>query len=69
MSEPIGPIGPTQEVPGLTGPIGDLNPTGVPDAGARSAWREFLHAIGRTVPDQVNASRRMRIQLRALGRR
>lgn len=69
MSTPPGVIGPAQEVPGLHGPLGDLNPTGVPDAGARSAWREFLHAIGRTVPDQVNASKRIRIQLRALGRR
>lgn len=49
--------------------LGAANPTGIPDAGARSAWHVFLHTIGRKVPDQINASARMRIQLRALGRR
>ena len=51
------------------GGVGTVNPTGVPDGGARSAWRRFLHVIGRQVPDQINASKRMRTQLRALGRR
>ena len=49
--------------------VGAANPTGIPDGGARSAWRRFLHTIGHKVPDQINASKRMRIQLRALGRR
>lgn len=51
------------------GGFSDANPTGIPDAGTRSAWRRFLHVVGREVPDQINASKRARIRLRAAGKR